>query len=562
MRALSWPTLVYLLLVVFAAVLSAATAIYQASFPSSGELALAALLGILALLVWLFPMPQSFDTRSILDTIVIVAAVLLLDMGIAILFVGLGALLAQVIQRRPWERLTFDTAQVVLQIAIGSWFLGQTSWDRQAPALNEPASIGIALACAFIILTANHFLVGTIVSLNSAINPLRVWAKQGVIANRVEVLITLAQVGIGIFIALIARNYPLLLPILALPVVALYAAGRQTMNLRRQAVEAQRLSEDALTEAQRVAHVGSWEWTFGSGLHVWSPETYRILGYDSNMINPSLATLLDAVHPEDRKRVDQAVRQLLYDGKPFDIEHRIVPHKKTRTVHHRGELILDDKGHKVRMITTIHDITERKILEDRLAFLAYHDSLTGLANRAQLVREIDAAMDVDQGLIGLLFIDIDHFKEVNDRFGHDIGDQFLISIAGRLRENIRGDDIPARLGGDEFTVLIPSLQTPETGEYFASRLTEALREPLQIDQHVLQLTTSIGVCVAEKSEINRQELVRRADIALYQAKRRGRNTYVMYEPGLHTPSEYARVRTIDLPDSAISSIERRKIANG
>ncbi len=167
---------------------------------------------------------------------------------------------------------------------------------------------------------------------------------------------------------------------------------------------------------------------------------------------------------------------------------------------------------------------EKHSAERRIRFLAHHDVLTGLANRASLIDRLSAVLtaSVEQrGHLAVHFIDLDHFKEINDRFGHDGGDFLLKTIAERLRAVTRTDDIVARLGGDEFVLVQPNISGREQAEEFAHRLSSALAEPMRLKEHELFTTVSIGVALAPADGDTPERLLKSADLAVYKGKARG-----------------------------------------
>ncbi len=190
---------------------------------------------------------------------------------------------------------------------------------------------------------------------------------------------------------------------------------------------------------------------------------------------------------------------------------------------------------------TFADITDRKRTEEQLKHAANHDPLTGLANRAQFVQRVEQAVNraqrVDGYCFAVLFLDFDRFKSINDSLGHDIGDQLLRSIAGRLVTNVRNvdaasrfdaDHLPARLGGDEFVILLDGLKAPSDAVVVTKRLQQELSEPHILEGHQIISTASIGVVINNGNYTSADDLVRDADTAMYQAKSSGRARTVVF----------------------------------
>jgi len=182
----------------------------------------------------------------------------------------------------------------------------------------------------------------------------------------------------------------------------------------------------------------------------------------------------------------------------------------------------------VRMVGTDADVTARKAEEQRLRQRAELDALTGLPNRGlfndRLERAIERARRSGKTM-ALLFLDIDHFKGVNDSRGHGAGDALLRIVAERLLAAVRGVDTVARLAGDEFTVILEDLGEPADAEIVAMKLVEALRPPVRIGDDLVRVSTSVGLAVLADTDADAAALLARADEALYEAKRAGRDRY-------------------------------------
>lgn len=189
----------------------------------------------------------------------------------------------------------------------------------------------------------------------------------------------------------------------------------------------------------------------------------------------------------------------------------------------------------------LHDASERANTESGLLALARTDSLTDLPNRRHLyerLRETIAHVDRTHRLMAVLFMDIDHFKAINDSLGHDVGDAVLIQFAIRLRASVREIDFVARLGGDEFMVVAQELGNENDTATVAQKILESMASPFDVNGQSLQVTTSIGVASYAGSRLSADVLVRRADQAMYQAKRSGRNTFRIASDGV-SPIECA-----------------------
>ena len=320
-----------------------------------------------------------------------------------------------------------------------------------------------------------------------------------------------------------------------------HVALHHSRRLLMEADLALRKSEQRLRVAQAVAHLGHWEMDMQSGAMKWSEETYRVLGMDPNTAASSLAAFLQAVHPDDRAHVAGSIEQARNGGE-LDMDFRIVlPDGRSRVVHSKGVLMTfaDDERHPEligtvqwvkEMIGVVQDITERKEMEQRLEHEARTDALTGCATRRHFMELANlelARVRRYGGKLSMLMLDLDHFKRINDSYGHHAGDLTLQKLAQVCHGVLRQEDVGGRLGGEEFAVLLV-----ETGKASAHEVAERLRQaiaaaevPLE-DGSCVRFTTSIGVATAEPEDSNIEALIKRADQALYQAKNTGRNRVV------------------------------------
>src|SRR4051812_33518383 len=183
-------------------------------------------------------------------------------------------------------------------------------------------------------------------------------------------------------------------------------------------------------------------------------------------------------------------------------------------------------------VATHEDITDRKRAEARIAHLAHYDALTDLPNRMMFRERLDEQLSwVHRGAkLAVLYLDLDHFKTVNDTLGHPVGDELLVTIAGRLRSCVRDTDLVARLGGDEFAVIQTGIEHPAEVTTLVVRIQNAVRQPLDFGGHHVITDTSIGIAMAPEDGDEADRLLKNADLALYAAKANGRGTYQFFEP--------------------------------
>jgi len=190
--------------------------------------------------------------------------------------------------------------------------------------------------------------------------------------------------------------------------------------------------------------------------------------------------------------------------------------------------VRDRHGHIVRYVAVASDITPVKAVQERLDHLSHHDALTDLPNRLHFMAALEHALahaDRRRSSVALLFVDLDHFKAINDSFGHATGDRLLIEVARRLRRTVRSEDLVARLAGDEFVVTLENLRSHDEAAQVARKMLEDLKTPVHIDGHLITPAASIGVALYPADARTAASLMKAADEAMYQAKRLGRHTF-------------------------------------
>jgi diguanylate cyclase (GGDEF)-like protein/PAS domain S-box-containing protein len=434
---------------------------------------------------------------------------------------------------------------------------------------------------------------------------------------------------------------------------------------RKASEEKLRKSKAGLAEAQRIAHLGNWEWDVKTGEVLWSDETFRIYGYEPQGFVPTFEKLMEVVHPDDRDLVRQNLDGALYEGEPYDFEHRIVrPNGEERVLHRQAQLYPDDEGQPQRMVGTVHDITEqkraeealkesegrfrsafenapigvalvgldrrhlrvnralcemlgyseeellekphpeivhpddrdesteriqeiledgakpyalerryidadghivwslsnislirdsegkpshfvclhqditeRKELEERLEHRAFYDSLTELPNRGLFLNRLGHALAQttrEDGPVAVLLLDLNHFKVINDSLGHDAGNTVLVEVAERMRTSMRPGDTVGRIFGDEFAVLLEAPSGAEEARRVAGRIQERLEEPFEVEGQEVLVSPSIGIALGESAQDRPEEVLRRADLAMYTAKKRSKAECEEYSPDMET----------------------------
>jgi diguanylate cyclase (GGDEF)-like protein/PAS domain S-box-containing protein len=265
-----------------------------------------------------------------------------------------------------------------------------------------------------------------------------------------------------------------------------------------------------------------------------TPSAQRILGYGPGSLEGVRLTSL--LHPMD---VEQAVAA--YGGLAFRAGTSITAEWRIR--HGEGawrhvevvanNLLGDPTVEGI--VLTLRDVTERKELEDELKHQAFHDALSGLANRALFRDRLEHALArAARSLTSLavLFLDLDDFKLINDSLGHAAGDELLVAVAGRLMGSLRTGDTGARFGGDEFAILLEETEDVDDARQVAERVLTDLRPPFMVKGHSVNVHASIGIAYSKAGTEDPAELMQAADVAMYAAKARGKNCYEVYKPAL------------------------------
>ncbi|MFJ5116659.1 putative bifunctional diguanylate cyclase/phosphodiesterase [Kitasatospora sp. NPDC088548] len=273
------------------------------------------------------------------------------------------------------------------------------------------------------------------------------------------------------------------------------------------------------------------------GVRYASSSAEQVLGYPS--LDGTLIT--DLVPPEDSRAVDHALARMRgqdgADGREQRREHwRLLRHDRTPI---EAEVRCNDLRADPTvggLVLTLRDVTEQRQMERELTHRAFHDSLTGLANRVLFQDRLGHALSRGErtgAVIGVLFVDLDDFKVVNDTQGHAVGDELLVAVSLRVSTALRTSDTAARLGGDEFAVLVEDALRPEDVGVIADTVLAAFAEPFKLSAGAVRVTASVGVATTEDS-VDAAELLTHADLALYSAKAAGKRQWCHYRPALQT----------------------------
>lgn len=301
-------------------------------------------------------------------------------------------------------------------------------------------------------------------------------------------------------------------------------------------------SEYNLRQAQKVAHIGSWELEIASGQLSWSDEIFQIFEVNKDALDVSYEAFISFIHPDDREFVNSVYLKSVASGEPYEVEHRLLfDNGKVKYVRELGITSYNSNGKPILSRGTLQDITEKKLLALKIEGMAYHDALTGLPNRRLFddrFKQVMAISKRSKHYGAVLFLDLDKFKKLNDTYGHDAGDLLLQQVGQRISNVVREVDTVARIGGDEFLVLLAELSkqekvAKEKATVIAHKICNELSKKYVITktnnktiEH--SCSASIGVALFYDQNLETNKIIEEADKAMYQAKNSRHNRVCVY----------------------------------
>lgn len=309
----------------------------------------------------------------------------------------------------------------------------------------------------------------------------------------------------------------------------------QDIQRRKQAEDVLQETKDRLAMAMDASNLSLWDFDLGDGCVAFDERWAATVGGPAGVRFEQVEDLRQMVHPEDLRRV---LRSMIatFRGRTASFLEEF----RFRAlggdwiwVRSSGKVVeRDERGRAVRAIGTNLDITDHKCAEDRIRRMAFTDALTGLPNRLLFEDRFEQQLAIarrERRRFAVLFLDLDNFKPVNDRFGHDVGDWLLRALSDRIRWIIRESDTLARIGGDEFLLLLPGVSEPDDALRVAEKILSVARTPFQTPgREVLRVSCSIGVAVYPDHATNLRDMMRCGDQAMYLAKKGGRDGAQMY----------------------------------
>ena len=306
------------------------------------------------------------------------------------------------------------------------------------------------------------------------------------------------------------------------------------------------LSQRRLSNAQRIGEMGDWEWDLRSDRVLPSEQALRIFGHANLAQGLNFEQFVAHLHPDDLPRLRDACARAVGPCDNFSIDHRICDAQgQVRHVRQQVEVVdRDESGLPLRLAGAVHDITRRREAEEQIRRLAYYDPLTGLPNRLLFTEQLHHAIhhaERNHQQLAIMFVDLDHFKRVNDTLGHGAGDELLRLVSGRLSASLRSHDMVgrlegeveassiARLGGDEFIVMLSGMHRPADAASVARRLVDALAEPVVVGGTEIFVGSSVGIAMYPNDGSDIDTLLMNADTAMYRAKEAGRGGFQFYD---------------------------------
>ena len=304
------------------------------------------------------------------------------------------------------------------------------------------------------------------------------------------------------------------------------------------------ITEDITKEKKAIEALKKSESKYRSLVEKMSEGIYILYNNRFEFVNNRFIEMFGYTR-EELRRVD--FRKLIAPESLPLIEERARKLKRGEPVPEKYEFVaLDKHGRKVYVEVSVtyvpykegtatqgivRDITEKKAYEKKLRYMATHDILTGLPNRSHFMEFLRAAIESSKRyghMVCIMMLDLDGFKEVNDKFGHDVGDRALVRAAERLRRSVRRSDILSRMGGDEFLVLVPILKRVEDAETIGRKIVNSFREPLRVNGELYHITVSVGASIFPQDGTDAIELIKKADMAMYKVKGSGKDGFLLY----------------------------------
>lgn len=346
--------------------------------------------------------------------------------------------------------------------------------------------------------------------------------------------------AMGVFVSLLLAG-----------VVHFVAVRNRTRDTLQKYDQALSSSEQRWKFAMESTGDGVWDWNVTESKVVFSEHWKTILGFATDELEAKPATWDQRMHPDDAVAAMNLHQQVLNgEREQYAIEYRMLCKDGSwKWVFDRGMVLMrDETGKPTRILGTLADISKIKQSEEVVWQYANVDTLTGLPNRRLFFERLDQALHVvksNSQKLGVIFLDLDRFKEVNDAQGHDQGDKLLMQAGKRLMACVGSKDLVARLGGDEFVIMLSDANASYV-EALAQRVLEAMSQPFQLDDTHAYVAASLGIAIFPDDATNKEDLMKRVDQAMYASKQRGGNCFTYFTPRMQQHAEHRMRLSHDL----------------
>ena len=453
-------------------------------------------------------------------------------------------------QTNPPYRTIFNIATLVLTVQTAGIAFGMAGGQIGVFDASSLAPLLLAVLSYYLV---NSITVATVVGLSTRQAVWRVWHSNFLWTAPSYFVGAGAATGAA---AAWTLGWGWLIPLAAAPVYLTFRSYRVYLDridaetrhhdemqaLHERAVDALRAakeSEQRYALAAAGSNDGLWDWDLISDGFYVSDRWKLMLGLPPEAPLQRMEDWFCHVHPDDVTELRRVLdRHLAGQTSHFEHEYRMRHQDgRYRWVLSRGVAVRDDTNCPIRIAGSQTDVSDQRRVQDDLQHAALHDNLTGLANRALfselLERALAKARRSPSYVCAVLFIDVDHFKLVNDSYGHVVGDQFLVAIGKRLLQCLRPGDALARIGGDEFAILLDDVGDSPVASGIAERLHVTLREPFELDGREIWASASVGIAFSNGRHQDPEELLRDADTAMYRSKAQGRSQTQTFDPSMH-----------------------------
>lgn len=310
----------------------------------------------------------------------------------------------------------------------------------------------------------------------------------------------------------------------------------QDITARKNTEEALKESEERFRIVATASNDVIYEWHINNDNLRWYGDIDQALGYSPGEFSHTISAWIAAIHPDDRLLKEKEVKRIQSHGGKIDITYRIAAADGSwRIWRDTGQTIKSDDGESLSLIGGCIDITEQRTAEEKIHHLAFHDSLTGLPNRVMFKEELQQVLENyrrSRDLFALHYLDLDYFKDINDSLGHQVGDELLCEVVSRIKGITRGADLFARLGGDEFGLIQSKIDDASQASIFASKVIQQIAREFKLKDKSIRINTSIGIIVPDDENTSADDLLKKADTALYKAKDAGRGTYAFFHDSM------------------------------